>query len=71
MNVYDSDRILDNLKKINYSQTLNPIEANCYILNTCHIREKATEKDYYDIGRVNKIFKDKKKPIVIVAGCVA
>jgi len=71
MNVYDSDRILDNLKKINYSQTLNPIEANCYILNTCHIREKATEKVYHDIGRVKKIFKDKKKPIVIVAGCVA
>ena len=57
MNVYDSDRILDNLKKINYSQTLNPIEANCYILNTCHIREKATEKVYHDIGRVKKIFK--------------
>ena len=46
-------------------------EANCYILNTCHIREKATEKVYHDIGRIKKEFKKRKKPIVLIAGCVA
>tara|TARA_B100001063_G_scaffold230806_1_gene244284 strand:+ start:543 stop:1898 length:1356 start_codon:yes stop_codon:yes gene_type:complete len=71
MNEYDSDRIVTNLTKINYSRTNDPLEADCYILNTCHIREKATQKVYHDIGRVKKLFKNKKKPIVIVAGCVA
>ena len=71
MNEYDSNRILDLAKKINYTSTENPDEANCYILNTCHIREKATDKVYHDIGRVKKRFKNKKKPIVLVAGCVA
>ena len=46
-------------------------DADCYILNTCHIREKATEKVYHDVRRVKKIFRNKKKPIVIVTGCVA
>ena len=41
------------------------------MLNTCHIREKATEKVYHDVGRVKKEFKNKKKPIVVVTGCVA
>ena len=40
-------------------------------LNTCHIREKATDKVYHDIGRVKKEFRNKKKPIVLIAGCVA
>tara|TARA_Y100000817_G_scaffold314947_1_gene316329 strand:- start:6794 stop:8089 length:1296 start_codon:yes stop_codon:yes gene_type:complete len=71
MNEYDSNRILDLTKKINYVQTTLPEEANCYILNTCHIREKATEKVYHDIGRVKKKFRNKPKPIVLVAGCVA
>ena len=71
MNEYDSNRILDLTKKINYVQTALPEEANCYILNTCHIREKATEKVYHDIGRVKKKFRNKSKPIVLVAGCVA
>ena len=71
MNEYDSKRILDLTKKINYLPTNNLDEANCYILNTCHIREKATEKVYHDIGRIKKKFKNKTKPIVIVAGCVA
>ena len=44
MNEYDSDRILDITKKINYISTKDFTLANCYILNTCHIREKATEK---------------------------
>ena len=45
MNEYDSNRIYD-LTKINYIKTDNLIDADCYILNTCHIREKATEKVY-------------------------
>ena len=71
MNEYDSNRIVDLTKKINYMLTKNSEEANCYILNTCHIREKSTDKVYHDIGRVKKIFRNKKKPIVLVVGCVA
>ena len=71
MNEYDSNRILDLTKKINYVPTKNKFEANCYILNTCHIREKATEKVYHDIGRIKKEFKKRTKPIVLIAGCVA
>tara|TARA_B110001452_G_scaffold235853_1_gene214834 strand:+ start:452 stop:1792 length:1341 start_codon:yes stop_codon:yes gene_type:complete len=71
MNVYDSNRIFDSVKKIGYQKTEKYEEANCYILNTCHIRDKAKEKVYHEIGRVKKIFRFKKKPIVIIAGCVA
>ena len=71
MNEYDSNRIYDLTKKINYLKTENLDEANCYVLNTCHIREKATIKVYHDIGRIKKQFRKKKKPIVLVAGCVA
>ena len=71
MNEYDSNRIFDLTKKINYVKTDTIDEADCYILNTCHIREKATEKVYHDIGRLKKNFRNKKKPIVIIAGCVA
>ena len=71
MNEYDSSRILDLAKLINYIPTQNIEEADCYILNSCHIREKATDKVYHDIGRVKKEFRNKKKPITIIAGCVA
>ena len=71
MNEYDSNRILDLTKKINYSSTNNIKEADCYVLNTCHIREKATDKVYHDIGRVKKEFRNKKKTIVLITGCVA
>jgi len=71
MNEYDSNRILDITKKINYFPTTKKSEADCYVINTCHIREKATEKVFHDIGRVKKEYKNKKKPILIVAGCVA
>ncbi len=71
MNEYDSNRIYDLTKKINYDKTKNIDEADCYVLNTCHIREKATEKVYHDVGRVKKIFRNKKKPIVVITGCVA
>ncbi len=71
MNEYDTNRIYDIVKRINYKKTENLNEADCYVLNTCHIREKATDKVYHDIGRIKKNFKNKKKPIVIVSGCVA
>ena len=71
MNVYDSDRIFDSIKKIGYEKTEKYDDANCFILNTCHIRDKAKEKVYHEIGRVKKIFRERKKPIIIIAGCVA
>ena len=71
MNEYDSNRIFDTVKKIGFQKTKNYEEANCYLLNTCHIRDKAKEKVYHEIGRVKKIFRLKKKPLVIITGCVA
>ncbi len=71
MNEYDSNRIFDIVKKIGFEKTENFEETDCYLLNTCHIRDKAKEKVYHDIGRVKKSFRTKKKPFVIVAGCVA
>ena len=71
MNEYDSNRILDLAKKINYISTKDMKEVDCYILNTCHIREKATDKVYHEVGRVKKNFRNKKKPIVLIVGCVA
>jgi len=71
MNEYDSNRIFDIVKKIGYEKTDRYEDANCYLLNTCHIRDKAKEKVYHEIGRVKKIFRSKKKPMIIVAGCVA
>ena len=71
MNEYDSNRIFDLANKINYIKTENYKEADCYVLNTCHIREKATEKVYHDVGRIKKKFRNKKKPIIVVTGCVA
>ena len=71
MNEYDSNRIFDSVKKIGFEKTNNYEDANCYLLNTCHIRDKAKEKVYHEIGRVKKIFRSKQKPLVIIAGCVA
>ena len=71
MNEYDSNRIYDTVKEIGFDKTDNINDANCYLLNTCHIRDKAKEKVYHEIGRLKKNFKSKRKPIVIVAGCVA
>jgi tRNA-2-methylthio-N6-dimethylallyladenosine synthase len=71
MNEYDSNRIIDIVKKIGYEKTDVIEESNCFILNTCHIRDKAKEKVYHEIGRVKKKFIKKNKPVVIVAGCVA
>ena len=71
MNEYDSNRIFDTVKEIGFEKTDKYEDANCYLLNTCHIRDKAKEKVYHEIGRVKKIFRSKEKPIIIVAGCVA
>jgi len=71
MNEYDSNRIYDLASTIGFNKTDVKKEADCFVLNTCHIREKATEKVYDEIGRVKKDFKNLKKPLVIVSGCVA
>ena len=71
MNEYDSNRIYDTVKNIGYFKTNDHLNADCYLLNTCHIRNKSKEKVYDEIGRVRKNYKNKKKPIVIIAGCVA
>ena len=71
MNEYDSNRIYDSVKKIGFEKTDIYEEANCYLINTCHIRDKAKEKVYHEIGRVKKFFRSKVKPLVVITGCVA
>ena len=71
MNEYDTNRIYDTVKNIGYLKTNDHLNADCYLLNTCHIRDKSKEKVFDEIGRVRKNYKNKKKPIVIIAGCVA
>lgn len=74
MNVYDSDRMVDLLKPLGYELSDTPEDADMVILNTCHIREKATEKVYSDLGRIKPHKEDKTQSgsqmIVAVAGCV-
>ena len=72
MNVYDSERMADVLSPIGYAPTDSPDNADLVILNTCHIREKAAEKVYSELGRIRQ-HKEKNKPEmkVAVAGCVA
>ena len=69
MNVYDSNRIKNLFEPKGYSETGDLTKADLIVLNTCHIREKAVEKVYSDIGRIKKIKKDKHK--LVIAGCVA
>ena len=71
MNEYDSNRIYDSIKKIGYEKTEKSENVDCYLINTCHIRDKAKEKVYHEVGRVKKRFKAKKKPLLIITGCVA
>ena len=71
MNEYDTNRIYDTVKNIGYVKTNDHLNADCYLLNTCHIRDKSKEKVFDEIGRIRKNYKNKKKPIMIVAGCVA
>ncbi len=70
MNMYDSDRMTDVLAVHGYSAVDTPDDADVVIVNTCHIREKATEKTFSELGRLRKL-KDKKPMILAVAGCVA
>ena len=73
MNFYDSNRIKNLFEHKGYSQTSNVEDANIVVLNTCHIREKAAEKVYSDIGRIaKKRSKTKSEDFkLVVAGCVA
>ena len=71
MNEYDSNRIFDIVKNIGFEKSINQDSADCYLINTCHIRDKAKEKVFHEVGRVKKLYSNKKKPIMVVAGCVA
>ena len=75
MNVYDSHKIADVLGPLGYRLTDTPENADMIVLNTCHIREKATEKVFSELGRLKKhkinAEKTGKKPVLAVAGCVA
>ena len=71
MNEYDSNRIFDIVKGIGYEKSDDKKNADCYIINPCHIRDKANEKVFHEVGRIKKIYSNKNKPIMIIAGCVA
>ena len=70
MNFYDSDKIYDLLFAHGYETTNRLDDADLIVLNTCHIREKASEKLFSDLGRIKKL-KDRKKVTIAVTGCVA
>ncbi|MEO0642733.1 MAG: tRNA (N6-isopentenyl adenosine(37)-C2)-methylthiotransferase MiaB, partial [Pseudomonadota bacterium] len=69
MNVYDGERMGELLAEKGITPAHEGEEADLVVLNTCHIREKAAEKVYSDIGRLKK--PDGSKPMIAVAGCVA
>jgi tRNA-2-methylthio-N6-dimethylallyladenosine synthase len=73
MNFYDSDHMSNLLNGHGYETSEDIKEADLVILNTCHIRDKAAEKMYSDLGRIKKIYENNNliKPIIAVAGCVA
>lgn len=75
MNVYDSDRMADVLAPAGYAETLDPATADLVILNTCHIREKAAEKVYSELGRLRALKEERERNggsmTIGVAGCVA
>ena len=76
MNVYDSHKMADILAPLGYRLTESPENADMIILNTCHIREKATEKVFSELGRLNKhkqknISRYDRNTLIAVAGCVA
>ena len=61
MNVYDSERMVELLKPHGFNQAASPEKADLVILNTCHIREKASEKVHSELGRIALLKKDKKQ----------
>ncbi|MCA0369603.1 MAG: tRNA (N6-isopentenyl adenosine(37)-C2)-methylthiotransferase MiaB [Proteobacteria bacterium] len=75
MNVYDSQRMADLLSPLGFEETATPEDADLVILNTCHIREKASEKMYSDLGRLKPHKEARqeegKSQIIAVAGCTA
>jgi tRNA-2-methylthio-N6-dimethylallyladenosine synthase len=71
MNVYDSERMGDLLAGEGHVAVDTPEAADIVVLNTCHIREKAAEKLYSDIGRLRKPRADGSRPVIVAAGCVA
>ncbi len=75
MNVYDSQRMADTLAPEGYVETASVEDADLVILNTCHIREKAAEKVYSELGRVRRLKEaaaaDGRRMLIAVAGCVA
>ncbi|SUS06111.1 isopentenyl-adenosine A37 tRNA methylthiolase [uncultured Defluviicoccus sp.] len=73
MNVYDSQRMTGILAPLGYELTAEPAEAALIILNTCHIRDKAAEKVYSELGRIRMLKNDSSatRPLIAVAGCVA
>ncbi len=75
MNVYDSERMIEALSPYGYASVDSPEDADLVVLNTCHIREKAAEKVYSELGRIRDIKEQRltegKKTQVAVAGCVA
>lgn len=75
MNVYDSERMAEALARDGYRETSDVDGADLVILNTCHIREKAAEKVYSELGRIRDVktarAKDGKNTVIAVAGCVA
>ena len=75
MNVYDSIKMQELLFPFGFKETTNIEDADMVILNTCHIREKASEKVYSELGRIKKIkdkrsLENKREMIIAVAGCV-
>ena len=71
MNVYDSERMVEALGSKGYEQTNAPEDADMILLNTCHIREKAAEKVYSELGRFKELKAEKPNLKIGVAGCVA
>ncbi len=75
MNVYDSERMRDVLAPLGYAETLSPEDADLVILNTCHIREKAVEKVYSELGKLRQMKRKRAARgddmMIAVAGCVA
>ena len=69
MNVYDGDRMAELLAEQGLSPAAEGADADLVVLNTCHIREKAAEKVYSDIGRLKR--EDGSSPLIAIAGCVA
>ena len=75
MNVYDSERMRDVLAPLGYVETAGPEDADLVILNTCHIREKAAEKVYSELGKIRQMKRARAEQgaemLIAVAGCVA